>query len=250
MCCFAHTATLNLISFDHRIPLKKGNVSINIRPYRYSPAQKDAIVTMVRELLDSRVIRLSNRPFSSPTVMVKKKDGSWRMCIDYRHLNKHTVKDNFPIPIIKELIDELHGSQVFSKLDLRSGYHQIRMCDNDAYKIDFKSHKEHYEFVTYGQKKIVNKCLETYLRCMSGEKPNEGVKWISLIEYWHNINFHTAIDTTLYEFVYGQSCLRAEAVNTACYVIERSPSTAVELKTPMEMWMGKPVNNSDLHTYI
>ncbi|GJT56777.1 reverse transcriptase [Tanacetum coccineum] len=117
-------------SFVHQIPLKEGDVNVNIRPYRYplsTCSQKDVIETMVKELLDSRVIKPSHRPFSSSIVMVKKKDGSWRMCIDYRQLNKFTVKDKFPIPIIEELIDELQGAQLFSKLDLRSGCHQIRM---------------------------------------------------------------------------------------------------------------------------
>ncbi|XP_071694493.1 uncharacterized protein [Rutidosis leptorrhynchoides] len=110
-------------SHDHKIPLKEGTLPINTRPYRHPPAQKDAIETMVAELLDTGVIRASQSPFSAPIVMVKKKDGSWRMCVDYRELNKQTIKDKFPIPIIEELIDELHGSVVFSKLDLRSGYH-------------------------------------------------------------------------------------------------------------------------------
>lgn len=134
-------------SFDHKIPLKEGEANVNIRPHRYPPAQKDVIESMIKELLDSGVIRPSNSPFSSPIVMVKKKDGSWRMCIDYRQLNKFTVKDKFPIPVIEELIDELQGAQVFSKLDLRSGYHQIRMHDDDVYKTAFKSHDGHYEFV-------------------------------------------------------------------------------------------------------
>nr|GEU83440.1 hypothetical protein [Tanacetum cinerariifolium] len=134
-------------SFDHKIPLKTGNVSINIRPYRYPPTQKNTIETMIKELLDSRIVRPSDSPFSSPIVLVKKKDGSWRMCINYRHLNKNTVKYKFPILVIKELIDELHGAMVFSKLNLRSGYHQIRMCEEDIYKTDFKSHEGYYEFV-------------------------------------------------------------------------------------------------------
>ncbi|GJZ17220.1 putative mitochondrial protein [Tanacetum coccineum] len=95
---------------DHKIPLKEGTQPINIRPYRHPPTQKDAIESMVKELLDSGVIRHSQSSFSSPVVMVKKKDGSWRMCIDYRQLNKQTVKDKFLIPLIEELIDELHGS--------------------------------------------------------------------------------------------------------------------------------------------
>ncbi|GKD59970.1 reverse transcriptase [Tanacetum coccineum] len=96
------------------------DVNVNIRPYRCTPAQKDVFGTMVKELLDSGVIRPSHIPFSSPIVMVKKKDGSWRMCIDYRQLNKFTVKDKFSIPIIEELINEFQGAQMFSKLDLRS----------------------------------------------------------------------------------------------------------------------------------
>lgn len=129
---------------DHKIPTKHGAEPINLRPYRYLTLQKDALEGIIREMMLTCTIKPSNSPYSSPVILVKKKDEGWRMCVDYSALNHQTIKDKYLIPLIEELLDELHGVVVFSKLDLRD---QIRMSPEDVPKTTFKTHDGHYEFV-------------------------------------------------------------------------------------------------------
>jgi hypothetical protein len=133
--------------FEHIIELEAGAKTVITTPYRHPKKYKDEIEKTIKELLDMGHIRPSSSPFSSSVVLVKKKDGMMRMCIDFQALNKKTIKNRHPIPRIDELLDELHGAIYFKKIDLRLGYHQIKMREEDISKIAFRCHYSHYEFL-------------------------------------------------------------------------------------------------------
>jgi hypothetical protein len=132
---------------DHEVPLMEDAIPPAGRPYRVPHLQKNEMEKQIKELLDKGIIQVSNSPYAAPAILVRKKDGSWRLCIDYRRLNAITVKNKFPIPVIEDLLDELHGAVIFTKLDLRSGYHQIRMKSSDVPKTAFTTYNGHFEFL-------------------------------------------------------------------------------------------------------
>ena len=125
----------------------QGSDLVNIRPYEYAKHQKDVINGLIKEYLQFGIIQNSSSPYASLVVLVGKKDGSWRMCVDFRELNKQIVKDKFPIPLVEDLLDELHSSVIFANIDLRLGYNQVRMHPDDVYKIAFRTHGRHYKYL-------------------------------------------------------------------------------------------------------
>ena len=132
---------------DHRIDLLPDSVPVSKPTYRMSLAEMDELRRQLDDLLSRGFIRPSSSPYGSPVLFVKKKEGDLCLCVDYRALNKQTVKNTYPLPRIDELLDRLDGAIVFSKLDLRSGYHQIRVKETDIYKTAFRTRYGLYEFV-------------------------------------------------------------------------------------------------------
>ncbi|KAI3811474.1 hypothetical protein L1987_21198 [Smallanthus sonchifolius] len=132
---------------EFRIDLVPGATPVARAPYRLAPSEMQELASQLQELSDKGFIRPSSSPWGAPVLFVKKKDGSFRMCIDYRELNKLTVKNRYPLPRIDDLFDQLQGASIFSKIDLRSGYHQLRVKEEDIPKTAFRTRYGHYEFV-------------------------------------------------------------------------------------------------------
>ncbi|GKC42926.1 putative reverse transcriptase domain-containing protein, partial [Tanacetum coccineum] len=131
---------------EFQIDLVPGAAPVAWAPYRLAPSKMKELSEQLQELSDKGFIRPSSSPWGAPVLFVKKKDGSFQMCIDYRELNKLTVKNRYPLPRIDDLFDQLQGSSVYSKIDLRSGYHQLRVREEDIPKTAFRTRYGHYEF--------------------------------------------------------------------------------------------------------
>ncbi|XP_015939833.1 uncharacterized protein LOC107465368 [Arachis duranensis] len=131
---------------EFSIDLVPGTGPISIAPYRMAPLELTELKNQLEELLQKGFIRISVSLWGAPVLFVKKKNGSMRLCADYRQLNKITVKNKYPFPRIDDLMDQLQGATVFSKIDLRSGYHQIRVREEDIQKTTFRMRYGHYEF--------------------------------------------------------------------------------------------------------
>ena len=151
-------------SLDHRIDLVPGAEPPHRAPYCMSPKGLDALKKELQELTDKGYIQPSVSPFGAPILFVPKKDGGLRLCVDYRALNKVTVHNRYPLPRIDELLDRLRGAKIFTKIDLRSGYYQIRVQPDDVHKTAFRTRYGHFEFLVlpFG----LTNALATFLHLM------------------------------------------------------------------------------------
>ncbi|XP_062028654.1 uncharacterized protein LOC133744583 [Rosa rugosa] len=132
---------------DFAIDVIPGTAPVSMAPFRMAPTELRELKEQIDGLLEQGFIRPSTSPWGAPVVFAKKKDGSLRLCVDYRQLNKVTIKNRYPLPRIDDLFDQLKKATVFSKIDLRSGYHQLRVKDEDIPKTAFRTRYGHFEFV-------------------------------------------------------------------------------------------------------
>ena len=131
---------------DFGIELHPGTSPISMTPHRMAPIELQELIVQLKELLDKGFIRPSTSPWGAPVLFAKKKDKTFRLCIDYRQLNRVTIKNRYPVPRIDDLFEQLRGTRVYSKIDLRTGYHQLRVGDTDIPKAAFKTCYGHFEF--------------------------------------------------------------------------------------------------------
>ena len=131
---------------DFSIELHPSTSPISMNPHRMAPVELQELRVQLQELLDKGFIRSSTSPWGTPVLFAKKKDKTLRLCINYRRLNRVTIKNRYPLPSIDDLFDQLRGSRVYFKIDLCTGYHQLRVRETDISKTAFRSRYGHFEF--------------------------------------------------------------------------------------------------------
>nr|GEW72166.1 putative reverse transcriptase domain, ribonuclease H-like domain, retroviral aspartyl protease [Tanacetum cinerariifolium] len=155
---------------EFEIELVPGGAHVARAPYRLAPLEMKELAKQLQELSDKGFIQPSSSPWGASVLFVKKKDGSFRMCIDYHELNKLTIKNRYPLPRIDDLFDQLQGSSVYSKIDLRSGYHQLRVREKDILITAFRTRYGHYEFQVIPNKEEHEEHLRIILELLQKEK--------------------------------------------------------------------------------
>ncbi|GJS96471.1 putative reverse transcriptase domain-containing protein [Tanacetum coccineum] len=181
------------IPINGEILIIRGAAPIARTPYRLAPSEMQELSNQLQELADRGFIRPSTSPWGAPVLFVKKKDGAFRMCIDYRELNKLTVKNRYPLPRIDDLFDQLQGSSVYSKIDLRSGYHQLRVRDEDIPKTAFRTRYGHYEFqvIPFGLTNAPAVFMDLMIRLCKPYLDKFVIVFIDdILVYSHNIEEH------------------------------------------------------------
>ncbi|GJX78827.1 putative reverse transcriptase domain-containing protein [Tanacetum coccineum] len=161
---------------EFQIDLIPGAAPVARAPYRLAPSEMKELSEQLQELSDKGFIRPSSSPWGAPVLFVKKKDGSFRMCIDYRELNKLTVKNRYPLPRIDDLFDQLQGSSIYSKIDLRSGYHQLRVREQDIPKTAFRTRVEKKITLFSLNKTEVVQCNSSALPCADALSRKERIE--------------------------------------------------------------------------
>ncbi|GJX76477.1 putative reverse transcriptase domain-containing protein, partial [Tanacetum coccineum] len=179
---------------EFQIDLVPGAAPIARAPYRLAPSEMKELSEQLKELSDKGFIRPSSSPWGAPVLFVKKKDGSFRMCIDYRELNKLTVKNRYPLPRIDDLFDQLQGSSVYSKIDLRSGYHQLRVREEDIPKTTFRTRYGHYEF----QERMIIKPVHHETNALDNVKP-----WKKQCSHKYTMNSYYGKDAVMKQSLVG-----------------------------------------------
>lgn len=187
-------------AIEHEVPIIPGSTIPNRPTYRMSPSELDELKKEISSLLERGLIRPSTSPYGAPVILVPKKDGGKRLVIDYRLVNAITIKNRYPLPRIDDLMDQLHGAKIFSKIDMASGFHQIRMAEADCHKSAFRTRFGHYEFTVLPMgmtsapatfQRLMNDIFMPYLDkfviiylddlCIYSKTPEEHIKHLEIV---------------------------------------------------------------------